>query len=217
MTKYHTILGISEHASEKEIKAAYKKKARLAHPDKGGSADAFNQLTTAYQKLLRLNEREDSGLWWNLYPTKFNHKTVHFTILENPFSYSSYEYIEKAFNREEILYYDLSYFDKPLHERMFTVYFMRNKLNHISRRLQGELRTFEVENGVLTRWYVPSDTIKRCRLFEDNLEKIHCVLELLQKPPDKKRALYDYSLGLTALQNTALIQLVEHSYQIWIS
>lgn len=213
MTEHHTILGVSEHASEKEINAAYKKKARVAHPDKGGSTDAFNQLTTAYQELLRLKkeeEREDSGLWWNLYPTKFNHKTVHFTMLENPFDYSSYEYIEKAFNREEILYYDLSYFDKPLHERMFTVYFMRRKLSHISSRLQGELRTFEVDNGVLTRWYVPSDTIKQYRLFKDNIDKIHCVLHLLQKPPHDKRALYDYSLGLTELQDTALIELVEN-------
>lgn len=210
MTEHHTILGVSEHASEKEIKAAYKKKALLAHPDKGGSADAFNQLTTAYQELLRLNEREDSGLWWNLYPTKFNHKTVHFTMLEDPFSYNSYEYIEKAFDPEEILYYDLSYFDKPLQERMFTVYFMRNILNHISSRLQGELRTFEVDNGVLTRWYVPSDTIKQYRLFKDNIDKIHYVLQLLQKPPHDKRALYDYSLGLTELKDTTLIELVLH-------
>jgi hypothetical protein len=131
-------------------------------------------------------------------------------MLEDPFSYSSYEYIEKAFDREEILYYDLSYFDKPLQERMFTVYFMRNKLSHISRRLQGELRTFEVDNGVLTRWYVPSDTIKQYRLFQDNLEKLHCVLHLLQKPPHDKRALYDYSLGLKELENTTLVELVEH-------
>ncbi|MDF1684437.1 MAG: J domain-containing protein [Legionellaceae bacterium] len=210
MTEHHTILGVSEHASEKEIKAAYKKKALLAHPDKGGSADAFNQLTTAYQELLRLNEREDSGLWWNRYPIKFNHKTVHFTMLENPFSYSNYKYIEIAFAPEEILYYDLSYFDKPLEERMFTVYFMRDKLNHISSRLQGELRTFEVENGVLTRWYVPSDTIKQYSFFKDNMDKIHCILQLLERPPYAKRELYDYSLGLTELQDTTLIELVRH-------
>lgn len=47
-----TILGVSEDATESEIKAAYRRKARVMHPDKGGDAATFAQLAKAYRMLL---------------------------------------------------------------------------------------------------------------------------------------------------------------------
>lgn len=52
MTHLHDILGVSVSATEAEIKAAFRARARTAHPDKGGSAEEFNELRTAYQKLM---------------------------------------------------------------------------------------------------------------------------------------------------------------------
>jgi DnaJ-domain-containing protein 1 len=50
--KPHEILGIAEHATPAQIKAAYRKLALKTHPDKGGSADVFEVIARAYRSLL---------------------------------------------------------------------------------------------------------------------------------------------------------------------
>ena len=52
MTDPYEILGIGRDASEEQIKAAYRKKAKTAHPDSGGDVDAFGRLQKAYELLL---------------------------------------------------------------------------------------------------------------------------------------------------------------------
>src|SRR5213080_246953 len=53
MVDYYQVLGIKHTASFKEIKAAYKRLARLQHPDlNGGSAEAFVQLSHARDILI---------------------------------------------------------------------------------------------------------------------------------------------------------------------
>lgn len=51
MDDLYEILGVSRDANEDEIKRAYRKRARESHPDAGGDADTFKQLTTAYEVL----------------------------------------------------------------------------------------------------------------------------------------------------------------------
>lgn len=46
------ILGLTESASEDDIKAAYKKKAATAHPDAGGSTEKMQQLNEALSVLM---------------------------------------------------------------------------------------------------------------------------------------------------------------------
>jgi hypothetical protein len=47
------MLGIKKMpASERELKAAYRKAAKAAHPDVGGTEEAFRQIHAAYQSLL---------------------------------------------------------------------------------------------------------------------------------------------------------------------
>lgn len=47
------ILGVSTTASEKEIRQAYLKKAKLHHPDRGGDEDTMKALNRAYAMLLK--------------------------------------------------------------------------------------------------------------------------------------------------------------------
>lgn len=49
----HQVLGIPIDADSITIKAAYKRKARETHPDKGGSSAAFEAVARAYRSLLR--------------------------------------------------------------------------------------------------------------------------------------------------------------------
>ena len=59
MTKrdYYEILGVSKSASKDEIKKAYKKSAIKHHPDKGGDAEKFKELSEAYAVLSDENKR----------------------------------------------------------------------------------------------------------------------------------------------------------------
>jgi len=50
MTHYDT-LGISENASQDEIKKAYRKLANQHHPDKGGDTNQFQQIQAAYDAI----------------------------------------------------------------------------------------------------------------------------------------------------------------------
>ena len=45
-----SVLGIDETATDEEIRAAYLKKARTAHPDAGGTKEDFQALQRAYEE-----------------------------------------------------------------------------------------------------------------------------------------------------------------------
>lgn len=49
---HYEVLQIAVTATPQEIKTAYRKAVRTAHPDHGGSAEEFRQLTEAYQVLI---------------------------------------------------------------------------------------------------------------------------------------------------------------------
>lgn len=50
-SKLYDLLGISRDAGQAEIKKAYRKLAVKAHPDKGGDAQSFKEITHAYEVL----------------------------------------------------------------------------------------------------------------------------------------------------------------------
>ncbi len=54
----YNVLGVSPNATKAEIKAAYKKRAKEAHPDKGGDADEFSRVGKSYKLLTDDRARE---------------------------------------------------------------------------------------------------------------------------------------------------------------
>ncbi len=51
MATHYDTLGVSESASDQEIKQAFKKLAMQHHPDKGGDTTKFQEIQTAYDTL----------------------------------------------------------------------------------------------------------------------------------------------------------------------
>ena len=49
---HYEVLGIARTASATEIKTAYRKAARVTHPDHGGNAEDFGAVTLAYETLI---------------------------------------------------------------------------------------------------------------------------------------------------------------------
>ncbi|MHA7175487.1 J domain-containing protein [Arthrobacter sp. Sr24] len=48
---HYQVLGLSRTATEREVKIAYRKAARIAHPDRGGDPALFRRITEAYEVL----------------------------------------------------------------------------------------------------------------------------------------------------------------------
>ncbi|WP_250995921.1 DnaJ domain-containing protein [Agrobacterium vitis] len=58
------MLGLERDADEAAVKAAYRKKAKSAHPDAGGDPDEFGRITTSYDLLkdpVRRKVYDDTG------------------------------------------------------------------------------------------------------------------------------------------------------------
>lgn len=57
MNDYYQILGVSENASEQELKSAFRRLAKQHHPDTGGDPESFKKLNEAYTVLSNPEQR----------------------------------------------------------------------------------------------------------------------------------------------------------------
>nr|WP_042180629.1 DnaJ domain-containing protein [Kibdelosporangium sp. MJ126-NF4]CEL14486.1 hypothetical protein [Kibdelosporangium sp. MJ126-NF4]CTQ88851.1 hypothetical protein [Kibdelosporangium sp. MJ126-NF4] len=48
---YYAILGVPESVSDVELRSAYRKLVRRAHPDSGGNVETFQRIQSAYRKI----------------------------------------------------------------------------------------------------------------------------------------------------------------------
>ena len=55
---YYDVLGVNKEASQEDIKVAYRKAALTHHPDKGGNADIFKEISVAYETLSNPEQRK---------------------------------------------------------------------------------------------------------------------------------------------------------------
>lgn len=62
MSDFYKTLGISEQATEDDIKKAYRKLAKEHHPDKGGDTKTFQTITEAYNTLKDPKSRQEYDL-----------------------------------------------------------------------------------------------------------------------------------------------------------
>lgn len=62
---YYTVLGVGEQATQEDIKEAYRQRALILHPDKGGDEAEFAKLARAYQVLSdpAAKETYDGEIW----------------------------------------------------------------------------------------------------------------------------------------------------------
>jgi hypothetical protein len=58
MSDLYQVLGVRRAASQDEIRRAYRRKAKILHPDAGGSVGAFGEIATAYGVLSDATRRE---------------------------------------------------------------------------------------------------------------------------------------------------------------
>jgi curved DNA-binding protein len=59
MKNYYDTLGVSENASDKEVKQAFKNLAKEHHPDRGGDTTKFKEANEAYDTLKNSNKRQE--------------------------------------------------------------------------------------------------------------------------------------------------------------
>ncbi len=70
MKTHYSLLKISQGSSAKEIKTAYRRLARIYHPDTGGDHTAFLEIRTAYETLIDPERRKPYDLKLSRTPFK---------------------------------------------------------------------------------------------------------------------------------------------------
>lgn len=66
---YYEILGVDKNSTQEEVKKKYRTLAMIHHPDKGGDAELFKEITEAYEVLSDKDKRRNYDLHGHQEPT----------------------------------------------------------------------------------------------------------------------------------------------------
>lgn len=80
---YYRILGVSQDATNEQIKAAYRNQVKQHHPDLGGDPEKFKSITNAYENLINNCNRNFPH---NNYSQNFDYNPFQETVFENMFT-----------------------------------------------------------------------------------------------------------------------------------
>jgi curved DNA-binding protein CbpA len=72
MIDLYRLLGIKRGATKEDVRRAYRRKAKVSHPDSGGSVEAFSALATAHDVLSDENRRERYDTTGEIEPARPN-------------------------------------------------------------------------------------------------------------------------------------------------
>ena len=75
MADYYTTLNIPKSATDDDVRKAYKKLAKTHHPDTGGDANTFRQISEAYQVLSDPTKRKNYDTYGSAEAGQFNFRT----------------------------------------------------------------------------------------------------------------------------------------------
>jgi curved DNA-binding protein CbpA len=76
MIDLYQLLGIKRGASRAEVRKAYRRKAKVSHPDSGGSPEQFGALATAHEVLSDEKRREKYDTTGEIEPARPNNADV---------------------------------------------------------------------------------------------------------------------------------------------
>jgi len=76
MIDYYGVLGLSQDAYWFQVKAAYRKKVKLAHPDRGGTEESFKIIQEAYETLSDIDKRIQYDMMGSTLDTSLRPKTI---------------------------------------------------------------------------------------------------------------------------------------------
>jgi len=92
-SKFYRLLEISETATTEEVRRAYRKKALIHHPDKGGDKEMFQAIGRAYEVLSDPEKRKAyDALGENAQQHTFNPMDIFKTVFQGGFPFSFFQF-----------------------------------------------------------------------------------------------------------------------------
>lgn len=191
MHNLYQLLEVNTDASLHVIKKAYRDKALIEHPDKGGDAQKMALLTTAYQTLSDPIKRKQFDQEWEIYNASNDAELVlpsagHLTTAGTPFSLSfkkqhvqlARQYQQKPINKNQAAQYLKNFYTD--------LYVNENLSTEKTPDLFSFIRTKEnVETKITIKFLTPE---KAVRYFTDFLSGNYAIrdIQTLNKAFDQK-------------------------------
>jgi molecular chaperone DnaJ len=144
---YYAILGIQKDSTEKEIKKSYYKLSFTHHPDKGGDALVFAEITEAYNVLSEYRKEYDVRSKYGAeYDENFELLDFEFDSYKKGYDDSKYEDWKKSNVLNVVLYVDVSSFKGSVeYERYVTC----KTCNGSGKDLDSKIQIKDEEGNVL--------------------------------------------------------------------